>query len=699
MSEYKVPIELLNGEGVEEPAPCKDDKEIEQEKEKLLSVLKDNGVNGTVISVWQGPTVTTYNVIWEGKTSNKKVLSLEYDIAFALGVNNVYCYVNFDEGAVSVQVPHKKRSAVAIGGLLQDERFSKKKEGTLPVAFGKGAKGENVVMDINRLVHTLVGGSSGSGKSVFVRSLLVSLLYQNSPQELNLLLIDPKRVEFGIYKGLPHLLTGEPIVDIEKACRALDWAILEMNRRYSLFTQTSKAGNCVVNIDEYNEKTDGEKLPKIVIVIDELADLMLCDKKGVEERLQSLTQKSRAAGIYLVVCSQRVSSDVISGVIKANFPTRVAFAVSTSVDSRVVLDQAGAERLLGRGDFLFTMPGFMSPRRIQAPYVCTENVKKLVEYLSSAYKGVENAELTNLLNRTASDFGCEPDELERNLEALRLVIQMGSASIATLQRKLSMGYSRAGRIIEWMENLGYITEFDGAKSRRVLITQEEYDKLYGNGVKMGSDEPIKEFDVRFYKNMQYLIRYPKGYKAGEKYPTVFFFHGAGTRGTDVKALMNNNFFTVAAKREDYPFVTIAAQCCEETWFDLWETVKSFVQEVTDYKFCDKSRVYAIGNSMGGYAVWQLGISMPWVFSAIVPICGGGMYWDAGRLKDLPVWAFHGEKDETVKLEESKKMVDAINACGGNAKLTTYPEVAHHSWDNAYVEPELFNWLLSHAKNK
>jgi predicted peptidase len=250
-----------------------------------------------------------------------------------------------------------------------------------------------------------------------------------------------------------------------------------------------------------------------------------------------------------------------------------------------------------------------------------------------------------------------------------------------------------------MENLGYITEFDGVKGRRVLITQDEYDKLYGLGEKKEEDEPALEFEIRTHGKMQYLIRYPKGYKVGVKYPTVFLFHGAGARGTNVRELMGNDFFTVAAKRDDYPFVTVAAQCHEETWFDLFETVKSFVQEVTGYGFCDRKRVYAIGYSMGGYAVWQLGISMPWMFAAIVPICGGGMYWNASRFKDLPVWAFHGEKDETVKVEESKKMVDAINACGGNAKLTIYPEVAHHSWENAYVEPELFNWLLSHAKNK
>lgn len=205
------------------------------------------------------------------------------------------------------------------------------------------------------------------------------------------------------------------------------------------------------------------------------------------------------------------------------------------------------------------------------------------------------------------------------------------------------------------------------------------------------------FEVNFFENLQYIIKYPDGYEENKKYPVIFFMHGSGSRGTDCYAMRKNDFFVITEQFEEFEFITIAPMCHEDTWFDLWETLRAFVEEITLAQFCDAKRVYAVGHSMGGYAVWQLGMSMPQYFAAIVPICGGGMYWNAARLKNVPVWAFHGEEDELVKAEESVKMVNAVNDAGGNARLTLYPDVKHMSWCDAYADRELFVWLFSQSK--
>ncbi len=205
------------------------------------------------------------------------------------------------------------------------------------------------------------------------------------------------------------------------------------------------------------------------------------------------------------------------------------------------------------------------------------------------------------------------------------------------------------------------------------------------------------FKIDFFKKLQYIIRYPKKYDENKKYPVVFFLHGSGSRGTDCSTLRKNDFFLITEQFEEFEYITIAPMCHEDTWFDLWETLREFAEEITMENFCDSARVYAVGHSMGGYAVWQLGMSLPQYFAAIVPICGGGMYWNAARLKNVPVWTFHGEEDELVKAEESIKMADAVNACGGNARLTVYPGVKHNSWCNAYADRELWAWLFSQHK--
>ena len=312
------------------------------------------------------------------------------------------------------------------------------------------------------------------------------MIYKYSPEELRLILIDPKKTEFVLYNDLPHLMINEIITDVNKAVQSLNWAIGEMNRRYGLFEQMSRAGTYVVNLDQYNAHLEkSERLPKIVIIIDELADLMLAAKKDIEDRIQNLTQKARAAGIHLIVATQRPSTDVITGVIKSNLPTRIAFAVATDVDSRVILDQSGAQKLLGKGDFLYTMQGINTPVRVQSAFISAEDSQRVVNFIKANNEAYYDENATAFINNTRGAATGDPlgggDEVEGvYIEALRYVILSGSASISMIQRKCSVGYNKAGKIVEWMEDMGYISSFDGAKARKVLITKEEFESKYGS---------------------------------------------------------------------------------------------------------------------------------------------------------------------------------------------------------------------------
>ena len=357
-------------------------------------------------------------------------------------------------------------------------------------AMGKDVANRKVYGDISKMIHMLVAGSSGSGKSVFLGALIISLIYKYSPEELRLILIDPKKTEFVLYNDLPHLMVNEIITDAHKAIQSLNWAIMEMNRRYGLFEQMSRAGAYVVNLDQYNAQVaQNERLPKIVIVIDELADLMLAAKKEMEDRIQNLTQKARAAGIHLIVATQRPSTDVITGVIKSNLATRIAFYVATDVDSRVILDQSGAQKLLGKGDLLYSMPGVAAPIRVQSAFISPEESQRIVNFIKNNNTAYYDEEATAFINsRGGYAGGDEPSGGNARdgdldpvyIEALRHVIACGSASISMIQRKCAAGYSRAGKIVEWMEEMGYISSFDGSKARKVLISKEEFESKYGS---------------------------------------------------------------------------------------------------------------------------------------------------------------------------------------------------------------------------
>ncbi len=467
--------------------PTANEEEIRQTKENIIATLEEFKIFGaSIASVSFGPTVTRYNVTIPRNIPPKKVVALNESIAISLLSSGVNMYPNYEDGVVSIEVPNKERQFVQLGCMLSGDTFVNSKPSALMFAMGKDVANRKVYGDVCKMVHLLVAGSTKSGKSVFLGSLIISLIYKYSPEELRLILIDPKKTEFVLYNNLPHLMINEIITDAGKAVQSLNWAIGEMNRRYSLFEAMSRSGKYVVNLDQYNEQLEkAQRLPKIVIIIDELADLMLAAKKDIEDKIQNLTQKARAAGIHLIVATQRPSTDVITGVIKSNLTTRIAFAVATDVDSRVILDQTGAQKLLGMGDLLYTMPGINTPVRVQSAFISNEESQRIVSFIKNNNEAYYDEEATAYINSRGGNGGEASDPLGDGdidpmyIEALRFVIQTNSASISMIQRKCSAGYNRAGKIIEWMEDMGYISPFDGAKARKVLITKEEFESKYG----------------------------------------------------------------------------------------------------------------------------------------------------------------------------------------------------------------------------
>ena len=480
----RMPIDDFDCRDVE---PSQNPEQVEETKRNIIATLENFKVTGaTIASVTFGPTVTRYNVAIPGYISPKKVFSLDDPLALCLHSPEVSISPNYENGVVSIEVPNEQRQFVNLGSMLTGDTYVNASPSSLMFTMGKDVGNRKIYGDISKMIHMLVAGSSGSGKSVFLGSLIISLIHKYSPEELRLILIDPKKTEFVIYNDLPHLMINEIITDAHKAVQSLNWAIGEMNRRYTLFEQMSRTGTYVVNLDQYNshvEKT--EKLPKIVIIIDELADLMLAAKKEVEDRIQNLTQKARAAGIHLVVATQRPSTDVITGVIKSNLSTRIAFSVATDVDSRVILDQTGAQKLLGKGDFLYVMQGVKTPIRVQSAFISAEDSQRVVNFIKANNEAYYDENATAFINKahTGSDGsgGFDEDgEVEPvYIEALRFAILSESASISLIQRKCSVGYNKAGRIVDWMEKMGYISNFDGAKARKVLITKEEFESKYG----------------------------------------------------------------------------------------------------------------------------------------------------------------------------------------------------------------------------
>ncbi len=454
----------------------------------LLEFRIDTEVTKTVV----GASVTRYDLDISKGTSIKQVSAHVDEIAMHLHAGGeVNAYTNYEEGVVSLEVPNTVRSPVGMRSLLEAPEYVNAKPGTLMFVIGRTVDGKSVCGDVVDMTHLLIAGQSGSGKSVCLNTMLISLICRYSPEELRLILIDPKRVEFAVFDHLPHLMINEIIADTQRVIAALNWAIAEMERRYVLFEEKTRSGVNVHKLEEYNAALgeSEKKLPKIVIVVDELADLMATAQKDIEARIQRLAAKARAAGIHLVLATQRPSVDVITGVIKNNLPTRIAFRVPSDADSRTILGVGDACRLLGNGDMLIST-GRVKQLRVQGAYVSSVEVQNVVNFIKENNKAYFDKSVADYLdkgekNAVSGDDDDDDGKVDAEyIRALDVVIQSNSASFSLIQRKCSVGYARAGKIIDWMERKGYISAFDGkAKPREVLITREEFEALYGDDFK------------------------------------------------------------------------------------------------------------------------------------------------------------------------------------------------------------------------
>ena len=405
-------------------------------------------------------------------------MNLSDDIALGLAASGIRIEAPIPgKAAVGIEVPNKKQTAVFLREVLENEEFieSKKK---LAFALGKDISGKCVVGDLSKMPHTLIAGATGSGKSVCINSLIISLLYKYNPNEVKLLMVDPKVVELNVYNGIPHLLI--PVVtDPKKAAAALNWAVNEMTNRYKLFADMG-----VRNMESYNELYNKgiieQKLPYIVIIVDELADLMMVCPNDVEDYIGRLAQMARAAGMHLVIATQRPSVDVITGVIKANIPSRISFAVSSQIDSRTILDSSGAEKLLGKGDMLYYPVGESKPLRVQGCFISEEEVEQVISFIKSEQGEGSSYEedIIEHINSTADSGGSagheSNDDVDELLnEAIKIVVEFQQASTSFIQRKLRVGFNRASRIMDQLEERHIISEKDGSRPRQVLVTKEQ----------------------------------------------------------------------------------------------------------------------------------------------------------------------------------------------------------------------------------
>ena len=475
--EYVYPSPELLHKNVNGVGKSGDKKELLVSANKLQDTLASFGVEAKVVQVTKGPSVTRFELQPHVGVKVSKIVNLADDIALNLAASGVRIEAPIPgKAAVGIEVPNKELSAVFFREVIESEEFTESKK-NLAFALGKDIGGNCVVGDLTKMPHLLIAGATGSGKSVCINTLLMSMLYKYSPNDVKLLLIDPKVVELNIYNGIPHLLI--PVVtDPKKAAGALNWAVNEMTRRYKLF-----ADNNVRNIEGYNEFAERgvieEKLPWIVIIIDELADLMMVCANEVEEYIGRLAQMARAAGMHLVIATQRPSVDVITGVIKANIPSRISFAVSSQIDSRTILDSSGAEKLLGKGDMLYYPVGESKPIRIQGAFVSEEEVERVVNFVRSGIEKHEyKKEIIEEIENNAAKGGKNSDDCDELLdEAIKIVFETGQASTSLLQRRLKIGYNRAARIIDEMEAEGIISGKNGSKPRQV-IGREDYSGRY-----------------------------------------------------------------------------------------------------------------------------------------------------------------------------------------------------------------------------
>ena len=449
---------------------------------KLQKTLYSFGVSAKVENVSVGPAITRYELKPAEGVRVSKIANLADDIALNLAAKTIRIEAPIPgKQAVGIEVPNEESEIVHIRDILENDAFKNHKS-KLAFALGKDVSGDAIVTDIAKMPHVMIAGATGSGKSVCINTLISSIIYKAKPSEAKLVMIDPKIVELSVYNGIPHLLI--PVVtDPKKAAGALAWAVQEMENRYTMF-----ASKGVRDLKGYNELVESDdnigKLPHIVIIIDELADLMMVAKNDVEDAICRLAQKARAAGMHLVIATQRPSVDVITGLIKANIPSRIAFAVSSQVDSRTILDQVGAEKLLGKGDMLFFPTGAPKPVRIQGAFISDKEVEKLVDFVKANGETTYREDITEYIEKANStdkeidDRALEDDDTDPLLEeAINTVIDTGQASTSFIQRRFKVGYARAGRIIDQMEERGIISGYQGSKPREVLMTRERWEEL------------------------------------------------------------------------------------------------------------------------------------------------------------------------------------------------------------------------------
>lgn len=482
---YKLPpLELLN-----EPPPLKErqlQEDLQANAALLEDTLRDFGIEAKVVNIERGPVITRYELQPAPGVKMQWIASLADDIALVMKSFNVNVAPVPGKGTIGVEVPNVKTSIVYLREVISSPEFQGHPS-LLALALGKKVSGEPLVSDLGGMPHLLIAGATGSGKTVCINALITSLLYRASPDELKFILIDPKMVELAPFNGLPHLIVPV-ITDSDQAIGALAWAVEEMESRYKLF---AKAG--LRNIEAYNLKRDkGEdlpdQLPYIVIIIDELADLMLIASKEIEGYIARLAQLSRAVGIHMILATQRPSVDVITGVIKANFPARISFKVASKVDSRTVLDMSGADKLLGKGDMLFIPPGESKPIRAQGSLVSDEEIERVVNYIKGQRGPSYDENLLEAGPRGEGKFRTPGRRDKLYEEAVNIVIQTGQASVSLLQRRLGIGYTRAARLIDMMEEDGIVGPYQGSKPREILVDREEYLR------KMSNIEEAKEED-------------------------------------------------------------------------------------------------------------------------------------------------------------------------------------------------------------
>jgi S-DNA-T family DNA segregation ATPase FtsK/SpoIIIE len=444
---------------------------------KLEDTLESFGVKGKVVKAQRGPTVTRFELQPERGVKVSRILNLSDDIALAMATADVRIEAPIPgKAAVGIEVPNKNISTVCLREVIDSDNY-RKSSSYLTVALGKDIAGNPIVSDLSKMPHLLIAGATGSGKSVCINSVIISLLYKASPSDVKLLMIDPKMVELNNYNGIPHLVS--PVVtDPRKAATVLEWAVLEMDKRYKKLSELG-----IKDINRYNEymvKNNEKKLPNLVIIIDELADLMMIAPTEVEDSICRLAQKARAAGIHLIVATQRPSVDVITGLIKANIPSRISFAVSSQIDSRTILDMNGAEKLLGNGDMLFYPYGASKPLRLQGSYISDGEVESIVSFVKQGNEPRFLMDPEKLISNSNKASQKQEAEDPMFIDAVTVVFENAQASISLLQRRLHIGYNRSARLIDEMESRGIIGKYEGTKPREILITKEQFKNMICN---------------------------------------------------------------------------------------------------------------------------------------------------------------------------------------------------------------------------